>query len=179
MAARVVLALALTAAAVGGCGDGGRRATTQPKAPRAASILSGKLQPVRFADVRRDILRLYARHPQVRIFVYRDVYYTPETRDKVLAVCRAGGPATNARERETSRVFGCAPLIFFFYSFGVRKHVPKRSTPPGRSTHTPPGSAGRTTRGRRSPTSSGGGASGSASASCAAAVGATFAGIPP
>ena len=125
MAARVVLALALTAAAVGGCGDGGRRATTQPKAPRAASILSGKLQPVRFADVRRDILRLYARHPQVRNFVYRDVYYTPETRDKVLAVCRAGGPATNARERETSRVFGCAPLIFFFYSFGVRKHVPE------------------------------------------------------
>ena len=76
-----------------------------------------------FAETRRAIRALYAHHAGIRSFVYQDVYYTPETRDKVLAVCRRGGPAVNARERETSRVFGCAPLIFFFYSFGTRKHV--------------------------------------------------------
>jgi hypothetical protein len=51
--------------------------------------------------------------------------YTPETRDKVLATCRLGAASSNAREKETTRVFGCAPLIFFFYNFGRQKSVPE------------------------------------------------------
>ena len=89
----------------------------------AQSLFVGAAGPVAFPVVRATIRDLYARHPEIRRFVYRDVFYTPETRDKVLAVCRQGGPTANARERETSRVFGCAPLIFFFYSFGARRHV--------------------------------------------------------
>jgi hypothetical protein len=119
-----LLATVLLVAALSGCGDGGKPAgtpatTTTP----AASILTGAAQTATFAATQRAIRSLYAHHPEIRDFVYQDVYYTPETRDKVLAVCRLGGPAANARERETSRVFGCAPLIFFFYSFGTQRHV--------------------------------------------------------
>jgi hypothetical protein len=83
------------------------------------------MRPVTFAQARRAIVRLYGRHPEIRSFVYQDVVYTPETRDKVLATCRLGAASSNAREKETTRVFGCAPLIFFFYNFGRQKSVPE------------------------------------------------------
>ena len=109
-------------AGAAGCGGKKKDAATTTTAA-AGSLFSGFEPGVTFADARTAITRLYASHPEIRKFVYQDVYYTPASRDKVLAVCRRGGPATNAREKETSRVFGCAPLIFFFYSFGKRKHV--------------------------------------------------------
>jgi hypothetical protein len=114
----LVLAAGLLAVAAG-CSDDKKSATTTAR----ASLFSGSRQTVTFGETRTAIRRLYAHHPEIRTFVSRDVYYTPETRDKVLDVCRRGGPTVNARERETSRVFGCAPLIFFFYGFGTRKHV--------------------------------------------------------
>ena len=94
-------------------------------ATATVSLFTGTRQPATFTETRAAIRRLYAHHPEIRNFVYRDVFYTPQTRDKVLGVCRSGGPTVNARERETSRVFGCAPLIFFFYSFGKQKRVPE------------------------------------------------------
>ncbi len=33
-------------------------------------------------------------------------------------------PAGSARETEASRVFGCAPLILFLYSFGTQRSAP-------------------------------------------------------
>ncbi len=89
------------------------------------SILTGEARRVTFAQARKAIRQLYASYPEIQNFVYKDVVYTPATRDKVLAVCKQGGPTSNARDRETSRVFGCAPLIFFFYEFGRQKSVPQ------------------------------------------------------
>jgi hypothetical protein len=120
----LLLVAAMLVLAAGCSGD--EKAAPPPTTTAAAtaeSLFVGTTGPVDFAVVRETIRQLYARHPEIRNFVYRDVFYTPETRDKVLTVCRTGGPTVNARERETSRVFGCAPLIFFFYSFGARTHV--------------------------------------------------------
>jgi len=105
-----------------GC-SGKKTAAPQTTTAAATSIFAGAAGPVTFPTVRGTVDDLYARHPEIRRFVSRDVFYTPSTRDKVLTVCRRGGPTVDARERETSRVFGCAPLIFFFYSFGARRHV--------------------------------------------------------
>ena len=123
---RIGLAVALAALLVAGatgCGGSKKSSATTTTTAAADSLFSGTEPGVTFADARAAIRRLYAQHPEIRKFVYQDVYYTPASRDQVLSVCRRGGPATNARERETSRVFGCAPLIFFFYSFGKRRHV--------------------------------------------------------
>jgi hypothetical protein len=117
-----VLAAMLLAVAAG-CGshkDSVGTTTTET----SASLFTGSTRPVSFDAVRSSILALYSSEPAIRSFAYKDVVYTPEARDKVLTVCRRGGPTINARELETSRVFGCAPLIFFFYSYGTRKNVP-------------------------------------------------------
>jgi hypothetical protein len=102
--------LAAGALALAGCSGGGDKAATATTTTTATGP---------------SIRKLYANHPEIRSFVFEDVVYTPATRDKVLAVCRKGGPAANARDREDSRVFGCAPLIFFFFNFGKQKNVPE------------------------------------------------------
>jgi len=124
----VLMAAAAALAAVGlaACGGGGKEAattTTPTVTTPAVSILTGSERTVTFPQLRREIDRLYARHPEIRSFVVQDVLYTPQTRDKVLATCRLGAAATTARDREDSRVQACAPLIFFFYNFGRRKGV--------------------------------------------------------
>jgi hypothetical protein len=55
----------------------------------------------------------------------RDLQYTPGTRDKVLRVCQRGGPEKSRARRETIRLAGCAPLVFFFSSYGRQRAVPE------------------------------------------------------
>jgi hypothetical protein len=43
----------------------------------------------------------------------------------VLAVCRSGGPEKDAAALESAKIAGCAPLVFFFYSYGRRRSVPE------------------------------------------------------
>jgi hypothetical protein len=77
-----------------------------------------------FAQAREALLALYASHPAIRAFTVKDVEYTPATRDKVLRVCHMGGPETSARALESARVLACAPLIYYFYSYGRSASVP-------------------------------------------------------
>jgi hypothetical protein len=124
----VLMAAAAALAAVGlaACSGGGKKAATTTAATAttpSVSILTGSERTVTFPQLHTEIDRLYAQHPEIRNYVVQDVVYTPETRDKVLATCRLGAAATNARDREDSRVQACAPLIFFFYNFGRRKGV--------------------------------------------------------
>ena len=127
--ARLAVA-ALVVACLTACGGHGKATLSPATVPATDTtlpprILTGPVRPVTFAQARRAIVRLYSRHPEIRSFVYQDVVYTPGTRDKVLATCRFGAASSNAREKETTRVFGCAPLIFFFYNFGRQKSVPE------------------------------------------------------
>jgi hypothetical protein len=82
-------------------------------------------QVVSFPELQRAIDHLYAKHPDIRSYVVRDVQYTPRTRDKVLSVCRSGGPEKTPESRESIRLAGCAPLVFFFYSYGQRHKIPE------------------------------------------------------
>jgi hypothetical protein len=119
---------ALVVAGLSACGGHGKEAASAPTTTAAVAfpaILTGRVRHVTFPQARRAIVHLYGRHPEIRSFVYQDVVYTPATRDKVLATCHLGAASSNAREKETTRVFGCAPLIFFFYSFGRRNSVPE------------------------------------------------------
>jgi hypothetical protein len=75
--------------------------------------------------LRHAIARLYQHQPTIRRFVAQDVEYTPKTRDKVLTVCRAGGPETDKAALESAKIAGCAPLVFFFYEYGQQKSVPE------------------------------------------------------
>ncbi len=92
-------------------------------APRP-TILVGPVRPTTFGEVERAVRALYRAHPAIGNFVVQDVEYTPVTRDKVLAVCRRGGPEKSAVALESARVLACAPLIFFFYSYGRVHSVP-------------------------------------------------------
>jgi hypothetical protein len=88
-------------------------------------VIRSPPQTVSFVEVGHAVDRLYAQHPDLRSFVVRDVQYTPRTRDKVLSVCHRGGPEQSRARRETIRIAGCAPLVFFFYSYGRRHGVPE------------------------------------------------------
>ena len=91
---------------------------------RDVSILDGRVQAVSFDQVRDAVVRLYREHPAVRSFVVRDVEYSPRTRDKVLRVCKDGGAESTPGTLETSKLFACAPLIFFYYAYGRQASVP-------------------------------------------------------
>jgi hypothetical protein len=128
----LVLAAAATALALSGCGGG--TSTTVPTAsvaPPPASttaappLLTSPAQTVTFEQVKQAIDGLYSSHPGLTGYVVRDVGYNALTRDKVLEVCRSGGSETDPASLESVRVAGCAPLIFYYYSYGQQRSVPE------------------------------------------------------
>jgi hypothetical protein len=86
-------------------------------------VLRSQARDVTFTELRQSIDRLYIHHPGIRSFAVRDVEYTPRTRDKVLRVCHEGGPESDPAALESAKIAGCAPLIFFFYSYGRQSSV--------------------------------------------------------
>jgi hypothetical protein len=120
-----LLGLVLVAAVLAGCGGGSHSTSSSTGTPASgASILNSSRENVTFADVDAAIRRLYEVHPNIRTFVVRDVEYNPRTRDKVLDICHRGGLELDRAALESSRVAGCAPLIFFFYNYGRQKNAP-------------------------------------------------------
>jgi predicted small lipoprotein YifL len=113
---RALVAL-LAAASLASCG--GKSATTT--AP--ATVVGSPAEEVTFAEVENAIARLYRRRPGIRTFVVRDVEYNTATRDKVLDICHRGGLELNRAALESSRIAGCAPLIFFFFNYGRQRHA--------------------------------------------------------
>ncbi len=125
-----LLAVALTVSlAAAGCGSSSSTTTTThaPVKP-APVILAAPPQPTSFAQVTTGLHNLYAARPAVATYVTRNVEYSPKTRDKVLRVCREGGPEKTARARESARVLACAPLIYFYYAYGRSASAPDAIT---------------------------------------------------
>jgi hypothetical protein len=116
------LVAAIVAASLVGCGGSSSAVKTVTQA--TPTILAGPVRPTTFGEVERAVRGLYRAHPSIATFVAQDVEYTPATRDKVLTVCHRGGPETSAVALESARVLACAPLIFFFYSYGRMRSVP-------------------------------------------------------
>ena len=117
------LAIAVAVLSLAGCG--GSSSTTPPTTTTAASIRSGPRETVTFAEVDAAIADLYRRRPAIGTYVVRDVRYDAATRDKVLDVCHRGGLELDRAALESSRIAGCAPLIFFFSNFGRQKDAPE------------------------------------------------------
>jgi hypothetical protein len=120
----------IAAASLAGCG--GKSAQAPPPTATAAkanpapelSVLASPAETVTFAEAEGAIDRLYRRRPGIRTYVVRDVEYSPATRNKVLDICHRGGLELNRAALESSRIAGCAPLIFFFYNYGRQKRAP-------------------------------------------------------
>jgi hypothetical protein len=89
------------------------------------SIFTGSVQPTTFGQARAAVLALYLSHPSVSRAAFNNVEYTAASRDKVLSVCHSGGREKSAAALESARVLACAPLIFFFDSYGRRAAVPE------------------------------------------------------
>jgi hypothetical protein len=120
--AAFLAAVAAATIALAGCGSSAPSAAA-PRQDPAPTILAGPVESTTFAQARTAVLALYRSHPTVKTFTYKDVDYTAATRNKVLAVCHRGGPEKSARSLESTRVLACAPLIFFYYSYGRQASV--------------------------------------------------------
>lgn len=117
LAGRLVVAVAC-AGAIAAC------SSSADNGAAGVSITTSARQQPSFADVRTEVENLYRDHPSIASFSVQDVQYNSITRDKVLAVCQQGGPEIDAATRESDRIAGCAPLIFFFYSYGQHTGAP-------------------------------------------------------
>jgi hypothetical protein len=122
-AVRRALVAVLAAASLAGCG--GKAADAPPSATTTpAPVVGSPAEAVTFADVESAIATLYRRRPGIRTFVVRDVEYNTATRNKVLDICHRGGLELDRAALESSRIAGCAPLIFFFYNYGRQRKAP-------------------------------------------------------
>jgi hypothetical protein len=88
------------------------------------SLTGGWVRPATFEQVQQAIDDLYRTYPASNTFEARAVSYNLQTREKVLRMCHEGGRAESAEERRVHKVTACAPLIFFFYQFGLDDNVP-------------------------------------------------------
>lgn len=93
-----------------------------------ASVLNSAAQQPSFTEVTQAVDNLYQHHPAIESFAARDVQYNSITRDKVLETCHQGGAESDASALESTRIAGCAPLIFYFYSYGQQAGVPESTT---------------------------------------------------
>jgi hypothetical protein len=59
------------------------------------------------------------------------VQYTAASRATVLRECTSAGAGAGSQDAETSQVVACAPLIFFYYSYGRQDAVPAAVTVAG------------------------------------------------
>jgi hypothetical protein len=124
------LAAVVAGAVLAGCSAGGT-APASPASPASPADVFTASHQVSLQQVRTEIGALYIGHPGIASFAVQDVQYTASSRDVVLRQCTAGGPAGGARNTETGQVIACAPLIFFFYSYGLQASVPAAVTVAG------------------------------------------------
>ena len=101
------------------------------RSPAPAGNVFTTRQQVSLQQVRSAISSLYGSHPDIASFTVQDVSYTASSRDTVLRECTSGGPAAGSQNAETRQVIACAPLIFFFYSYGTQASVPAAVTVAG------------------------------------------------
>ena len=124
-AATAAAALLAGLLALGGCatGSGGSSQTT-------GNVFTTEHQ-VSASQVTAEVTALYSAHPALASFTVQDVAYTAKTRATVLRDCITPGSATNSQDSETGQIVACAPLIFYYYSYGKQASVPGAVTVAG------------------------------------------------
>jgi hypothetical protein len=104
--------------ALAGCASGSRGAT----AP-AGDVFTAQHQ-VSLRQVDAEVTALYGGHPALASFGVQDVTYTAKSRQTVLRECTTAGSSAGSQDAETGQIVACAPLIFYFYSYGKQAAVP-------------------------------------------------------
>ena len=117
-AASAAAALVAALLALGGCttGSGSSAQTT-------GNVFTTKHQ-VSASQVTAEVTALYSAHPALASFTVQDVAYTAKTRGTVLHDCTTPGSAASSQDSETGQIVACAPLIFYYYSYGKQASVP-------------------------------------------------------
>jgi hypothetical protein len=121
--ARNLILAGVLVAAMAGCASHARSSATTQATNDHPSLLQSPAQSPSFADTQHAIDDLYRRHPEIESFSVRDVQYNTITRDKVLETCRHGGAETDPAALESTKIAGCAPLIYFLYNYGKQSSV--------------------------------------------------------
>jgi hypothetical protein len=85
-------------------------------APSAGNVFTTQHQ-VSLGQVNAEVTALYGDHPALASFTVQDVAYTTKSRQTVLRECTTPGT-------ETGQIDACAPLIFYYYSYGKQASVP-------------------------------------------------------
>lgn len=96
-------------------------------APAAGSVFTTPRQ-VSVQQVDSEVAALYSGYPAIASFSVQDVSYTTKSRDTVLSECTTPGSAAGSQDAETGQIVACAPLIFYFYSYGKQASVPAAVT---------------------------------------------------
>lgn len=113
-AAAISLACAGAVTLMSACSSGGGAAPAEPGAD---------VKTVSFQQVQNEISTLYRDDASIAAFEVGDVQYSVSSRDKVLGVCRNGAAASDEDALESAKVMACAPLIYYYYSFGTQHSV--------------------------------------------------------
>jgi len=121
-AAVFILAVFLTLA---GCasGSGG--------APAAPGNVFTTQHRVSLQQLNSEVAALYSGHPGLASFDVQDVAYSTKSRQAVLRECTTPGATAGSQDSETGQVVACAPLIFYYYSYGKQASVPAAVTVAG------------------------------------------------
>lgn len=143
IAALAAIAAIAVGAALTGCASSAGAGT--PALAPAGNVFTATRQ-VSLQQVRADIAGLYAAHPGISGFAVQDVQYSAASRDAVLRQCTSSATSTagassqssqsshssqSSQDAETGQIIACAPLIFFFYSYGRQASVPASVTVAG------------------------------------------------
>jgi len=115
--------------ALAGCASAGSHATATATAAAAAAaagnVFTARHQ-VSLNQVNAEVTALYGGHPALASFNAQDVQYTTASRDTVLRECTSG--SVGSQDAETGQIVACAPLIFYYYSYGTQASVPAAVT---------------------------------------------------
>jgi hypothetical protein len=115
-AATAVLLAGLVA--LGGC------ATGSGTSSQSTGDVFATRHQVSASQVNAEVTALYSAHPALASFTVQDVAYTAKTRATVLHDCTTPGSAGGSQDAETGQIVACAPLIFYYYSYGRQASVP-------------------------------------------------------
>jgi hypothetical protein len=83
---------------------------------------------VSLQQVNAEVTALYGDHPALASFDVQNVAYTTKSRETVLRECITPGSAAGSQDSETGQIVACAPLIFYYYSYGKQASVPAAVT---------------------------------------------------
>jgi hypothetical protein len=119
-------AVAAACAALAGCAAG--TAAKPPTAATPAADVFTVSKQVSLSQLKTELSNLYSRRPGLASFEVQGVQYTAASRASVLRECTSAGSGAGSQNAETSQVVACAPLIFFFYSYGKQAPAPAAIT---------------------------------------------------